>query len=45
MICRRIARVAGAALRAGQYTAIGSARMPAQLAVAVIGLHITGALR
>jgi len=45
LICRRIARDAGAALRAWQFTAIGSVLVPAQLAVAVIGLHLTGALR
>jgi Na+/H+ antiporter NhaD/arsenite permease-like protein len=45
LICRRIARDAGAALRAWQYTATGAVLAPAQLAVAVIGLHLTGALR
>ena len=45
LICRRIAREAGAALRAWQFTAIGSVLVPAQLAAAVIGLHLTGALR
>ncbi|MGH3304189.1 MAG: hypothetical protein ACRDOK_21425 [Streptosporangiaceae bacterium] len=45
LICRRIARDAGARLRAWQFTAIGAALVPAQLAVAVIGLHLTGALR
>jgi Na+/H+ antiporter NhaD/arsenite permease-like protein len=45
VICRRIAAEAGAALRAWQFTAIGSALIPAQLAAAVIGLHLTGALR
>jgi arsenical pump membrane protein len=45
LICRRIARDAGAALRAWQFTAIGSVLVPAQLAAAVIGLHLTGALR
>jgi arsenical pump membrane protein len=45
LICRRIARDAGAALRAWQFTVIGSVVVPAQLAAAVIGLHLTGALR
>jgi Na+/H+ antiporter NhaD/arsenite permease-like protein len=45
LICRRIARDAGAALRAWQFTAIGSVLVPAQLAAAVSGLHLTGALR
>jgi hypothetical protein len=31
-------------LSAWQLTVIGSALMPAQLAAAIIGLHITGAL-
>jgi Na+/H+ antiporter NhaD/arsenite permease-like protein len=45
LICRRIARHADAALTAGQFAAIGSALIPAQLAAATLGLHITGALR
>jgi arsenical pump membrane protein len=45
LICRRIARQAGATLSAWQYTAIGSALIPAQFAVATLGLHLTGALR
>jgi Na+/H+ antiporter NhaD/arsenite permease-like protein len=45
LICRRIARDAGATLRAWQYTAIGAVLVPAQLAVAIIGLHLTSALR
>jgi arsenical pump membrane protein len=44
LICRRIARGAGATLRAWQYTAIGAVLVPAQLAAAVLGLHLTGAL-
>jgi Na+/H+ antiporter NhaD/arsenite permease-like protein len=44
VICRRIAKDSGAALRALQFTAIGSVLMPAQLTAAVIGLHLTGAL-
>ena len=45
LICRRIARHAGTAFSAWQFTAIGAALIPAQLAVATLGLHITGALR
>jgi Na+/H+ antiporter NhaD/arsenite permease-like protein len=45
LICRRIARDAGSVLRAWQFTAIGATLVPAQLAAAVIGLHVTGALR
>jgi Na+/H+ antiporter NhaD/arsenite permease-like protein len=45
VICRRIARDSGAALRFWQYTAAGSVLVPAQLAAAVLGLHLTGALR
>jgi len=45
LICRRIARDAGTALSAWQFTAIGSVLVPAQLAAAAIGLHLTGALR
>jgi len=44
IICRRIARESGAALRAWQVTAIGSVLVPAQLTAAVIGLHLTAAL-
>jgi Na+/H+ antiporter NhaD/arsenite permease-like protein len=44
LICRRIARDAGASLGAWQFTAAGSLLVPAQLAAAVIGLHLTGAL-
>jgi Na+/H+ antiporter NhaD/arsenite permease-like protein len=44
LICRRIARDDGAALRAWQFTAVGSVLVPAQLAAAVLGLHLTGAL-
>lgn len=44
LICRRIARDAGATLRARQYTAVGAVLAPAQLAAAVIGLHLTSAL-
>jgi len=44
VICRRITRDAGAAFKAWQFTAAGSALLPAQFAVAMLGLHITGAL-
>ncbi len=44
LICRRIARDAGAALNAVQFTAVGTALVPVQLAAAVVGLHLTGAL-
>jgi Na+/H+ antiporter NhaD/arsenite permease-like protein len=44
LICRRIARDAGAALRAWQYTAIGAVLVPAQFAAATAGLYLTGAL-
>jgi hypothetical protein len=45
LICRRIAREVGAALRGRQFTAIGAILEPAQLAAAVTGLHLVGALR
>ena len=45
VICRRIARECGAALGAWQYTLIGAALVPAQLAAAIVGLHLIGALR
>jgi arsenical pump membrane protein len=44
LITRRIARDAGARLTAWQFSAIGAALVPVQLAVATLGLHITGAL-
>jgi arsenical pump membrane protein len=44
LICRRIARDAGTTLSARQYTFVGALLLPAQLAAAVIGLHLTGAL-
>ena len=44
LICRRIARDAGATLGAWQYTATGAALVPAQFAAAIIGLHLTSAL-
>jgi Na+/H+ antiporter NhaD/arsenite permease-like protein len=45
VICRRITRDAGVTFKAWQFSAAGSALLPAQLAVAMLGLHITGALR
>jgi Na+/H+ antiporter NhaD/arsenite permease-like protein len=44
LICWRIARQAGTALSAWQYTAIGTALIPAQLGAATLGLHLIGAL-
>jgi arsenical pump membrane protein len=43
LICRRIARDAGTTLRARQFTAVGALLLPAQLAAALLGLHLTGA--
>jgi Na+/H+ antiporter NhaD/arsenite permease-like protein len=45
LICRRIARDAGATLSALLFTAVGALLVPAQFAAAVAGLHLTGALR
>jgi Na+/H+ antiporter NhaD/arsenite permease-like protein len=45
VICRRLTRDAGATFRAWQFSAAGSALLPAQLVVAMLGLHVTGALR
>jgi len=45
LISRRIARDAGARLGAWQFTATGLALVPAQLAAAALGLHLTGTLR
>jgi arsenical pump membrane protein len=45
LITRRIARDAGARLSAWQFSAIGLALVPAQLAAGTIGLHIAGALK
>ena len=45
LITRRIARDAGARLTIWQFSAIGIALIPAQLAVATLGLHVIGALR
>ncbi len=45
LIARRIARDGGASLTAWRLTALGSALVPAQLAAAIVGMHITGALR
>lgn len=45
LISRRIARDGGARLTAWRFSAIGLALVPAQLAAATLGLHITGVLR
>ncbi len=45
VICRRITRDAGAPFKAWLFTAAGAALLPAQLAAAILGLRITGALR
>jgi arsenical pump membrane protein len=45
LIARRIARDAGARLTAWQFSVIGVALVPAQLAAATLGLHIIGVLR
>jgi arsenical pump membrane protein len=44
LITRRIARDGNARLSASQFTAIGLALVPAQLAAATLGLHLTGTL-
>ena len=44
LITRRIARDGNTRLSAWQFTAIGLALVPAQLAAATLGLHITGLL-
>jgi arsenical pump membrane protein len=44
LIARRIARDGNARLSAWPFTAIGLALVPAQLAAATLGLHITGVL-
>jgi arsenical pump membrane protein len=45
VICRRIARDAGATLSARQLTAIGLVLVPARFAIAALGLHLTGVLQ
>jgi Na+/H+ antiporter NhaD/arsenite permease-like protein len=45
LIARRVARDGGARLTALRFSALGAALLPAQLAVATLGLHLTGALR
>lgn len=45
LIARRIARDGGASLTAWRFSALGVALLPAQLAVATLGLHLAGALR
>lgn len=42
---RRIARDSGATLAIWRFSLIGAALVPAQLAAATLGLHITGILR
>lgn len=44
LICRRIARDRGVSLGAGQLTLVGGALLPLQLGVALLGLHLTGAV-
>lgn len=44
LICRRIARQAGATLSAWKFTAIGAALVPVQLGAATLGLYLTGSL-
>jgi Na+/H+ antiporter NhaD/arsenite permease-like protein len=45
LIARRIARDGGASLTAWRFSALGAVLVPAQLAAATLGLHLTGALR
>ena len=45
LISRRIARDGGARLTAWRFSALGAALVPAQLAAATVGLHVTGVLR
>ena len=45
LITRRIARDGNARLSAWQFTAIGLMLVPAQLAAATLGLHLTGVLK
>jgi Na+/H+ antiporter NhaD/arsenite permease-like protein len=44
LISRRIARDHRAAFHAGLFTLLGGALLPVQLLVALIGLHLTGAV-
>jgi Na+/H+ antiporter NhaD/arsenite permease-like protein len=44
LVARRLARNAGARFGAAEFSAVGAAMLPAQLALAVAGLGITGAL-
>jgi hypothetical protein len=44
LIGRRIARDGGASLGVWRFSAVGAALVPAQLAAATLGLHVTGAL-
>jgi hypothetical protein len=43
-VSSRISRDAGAPVKAWRFSAAGSILLPAQLAVAILGLHITDAL-
>jgi len=45
LISRRIARDGGARRTAWRFSALGAALVPARLAAATLGLHITGVLR
>jgi hypothetical protein len=45
LIWRRIARGGGARLTAWRFSALGAALVPARLAAATLGLHVTGVLR
>jgi Na+/H+ antiporter NhaD/arsenite permease-like protein len=45
LICRRIARDHGVRLGAARLSLLGIAVVPLQILVAVVGLHVTGALR
>ena len=45
VICRRVTGDAGAPFKARLFTVTGAAFLPAQLAAAILGLHLTGALR
>ena len=44
LICRRIARDRGVSLGAGRLTLAGGALLPLQLGIALLGLHLTGAI-
>jgi Na+/H+ antiporter NhaD/arsenite permease-like protein len=44
LICRRLARDHGTGFSSGAFTLMGAALLPAQILVALLGLHATGAL-